>query len=188
MPTDLFFTRRSVRQFNGEPVTDEQIHYMLRAAMYAPTAMNSQNWEFYVVKQGPKMMGLAEVWAGVLPKPKNDEEKTAIAIRSATLEKAAAAILVCGNEEKSVINGRNIGWATNCAAATQNILLAAHELGLGGVWLGVNGVEERVNAIKSFFNLPAAHGPFAICAIGHAKTTPPTPQERYDADKVHFIE
>ena len=177
--------RRSVRQFTNADISDEQLKYILRAAMYAPSAMNRQPWQYYVTKRGDKLTQLAELWnTAFLPKPTNAEEEAFIKSRHVILQQAAAVVLVCGDSEKELTES----WATvDCGAATQNLLLATHELGLGGVWIGVWPRLDRAKLLADFFKLPPHHKAFALCALGVPAVTPVQPAERYDASKVHFV-
>ncbi|MCL2520686.1 MAG: nitroreductase family protein [Spirochaetaceae bacterium] len=180
----ILLTRRSVRKFTTEAVSDDNIRHILRAAMYAPSAVNKQNWQFYVVKRGEKLAELATIWDSKIL-DKTTMEKEFYTSRSAILRSAAAAILICGVSETELGEGES--WPVNCGAATQNLLLAAHELGLGGVWLGVFNLAPRIKEVIEFFNLPANHRPFALCAIGHPAAVPAESKERYDESKVHWI-
>jgi len=114
---ETIFSRRSIRQFTNEPISDELIELLLRAGMNAPSAANRQPWRFVII---------------------NDRETlnqiTTFHHYSLMLHQAPIAILVCGDSERAYERGY---LALDCSAATQNILLAAHSLGLGAVWLGI---------------------------------------------------
>src|SRR5512137_1558987 len=97
--------RRSVRKYSDKPVTDEELKQLLEAAMAAPSAHNRQPWHFIVVKDRTTLMEI--------PKFHN---------YSKMLEQAALAIVVCGDLEIEAGTGF---WPQDCAASTENILLAA---------------------------------------------------------------
>jgi nitroreductase len=88
--------------------------------------------------------------------------------------------LVCGNPGEQKHEGY---WVQDCSAATQNILLAAHGLGLGAVWLGVYPVEDRVDEIKRILNLPEHLVPLSLVSIGYPAEEKP-PSERYNEEKI----
>ncbi len=128
MALETIFARRSIRKYQDKPVEQEKLELLLQAAMAAPSADNTKPWEFIVVTD-PEAMDK---------------------IRSVMLfgkYNAPAAIIVCGNTSvfKNPIGIRF--WVQDCSAATENILLAAVELGLGTVWLGVHPIhnfEKRI--------------------------------------------
>ncbi len=113
---EAILTRRSIRKYSREKITDNQIEIILKAAMYAPSAMNQQPWHFIVIDNREKLNRIMEVHP-----------------YSNMLKEAGLAILVCGDERLQLSKGY---WVVDCGAATQNLLLAAHGIGLGAVWLG----------------------------------------------------
>jgi nitroreductase len=161
---EALMTRRSVRAYTGEPVSDEQLRVILAAGMQAPSANNRQPWHFVVVRQRARLNRLAEV----LPFGK-------------MLAQAPLGIVVCADAGLQPIAGY---WAQDCAAATQNILLACHALGLGAVWIGVYPRDERVGALRELLNLPAAVTPLCAIAVGRPAEHP-APLDRFSPDRVH---
>ncbi len=125
---EAILTRRSVRAYTDQPVSEELIHKLLVAAMSAPSAGNGQPWHFGVVTERTVLNSLAEL----LPFGK-------------MLQQAPLAIVVCGETKGQPFDGY---WVQDCSAATENLLLAAHALGLGGVWLGVYPREDRAAGVK----------------------------------------
>ena len=162
---NLIKTRRSIRKFKQDDISNEHINIMLEAAMYAPSANNKQPWQFIVIKNKETFSKLTEY----LPNAK-------------MLPMANTCIVVCGDKSAETIEGYN---AINCAAATQNILLAIHALKLGGVWLGVYPREERIKAINKLLNMPDNIFPFSMIAIGVPDEKPAQP-ERFDSSKIHY--
>lgn len=160
------FKRRSIRKFTAQPVEKEKLDIILQAAMSAPTARNVQDWEFLVVT--------------------SDEGRRKIEAAHPTGAIAANAplsIVVCSNlEREKTAQGY---FAQDCAAAIQNMLLAAHALGLGSVWMGVYPRQDRVDNIKAAFALPSHIQPVAVVVFGYAAEEKPD-QNRYDDKKVHF--
>ncbi|HQK38410.1 MAG TPA: nitroreductase family protein, partial [Bacteroidales bacterium] len=72
----------------------------------------------------------------------------------------------------------------DCAAATENILLAAHGLGLGAVWVGIHPREERKKALKELFRLPDHIQPFSVISLGYPAEKVPVPN-RFRPDRIH---
>lgn len=162
---EAIFRRRSVRQFTGDPVSREDIELILRAGMQAPSAGNQQPWHFIVIDDQELLKGIAAVhpYASMLPK-------------------ADCGILILGDLSREVHAGY---WVQDCAACAENMLLAVTERNLGGVWLGVYPVEDRVTNIRKLFGLAESLVPFAVVAIGHPASHPER-ADRYDASRVHW--
>ena len=156
--------RRSIRQYQDAPVSDEQMGILLRAAMAAPSAGNEQAWAFVVISDRERMDRVVEIhpYAGMC--------KT-----------AARAIVVCGDTSRAQHEGM---WAQDCSAATQNLLLAAAGIGLGTCWCGVHPAAEREAAFRELCGLPDHVVPFALIAVGVPAETK-GPADYYDPAKVH---
>lgn len=168
MSADPIFARASVRQFTGEPVTDEQVETLLRAAMAAPSACNQQPWEFYVTRDADVLAKLAQ--ASPYAKPTAG---------------AACAIVPCARTEGLVADEY---VPQDLGAAVENILVEAVELGLGTVWMGIAPIEERMRAVAQVVGAPAELAPFAIIAVGHpAAPVEPRGPERFEPERVHWI-
>jgi nitroreductase len=162
---EAIYNRRSIRKYEAKAVEEDKINKLLHAAMYAPSANNRQPWHFVVVAQREMLDAIKAVhpYAGMLA--------------TATL-----AILVCGDKSiEPTVDYLN----TNCSAATQNLLLAAHDLGLGSVWLGVYPREARIESLVSLFKLPAHIVPISLVALGYAAETKEQP-ERFIPERVHY--
>lgn len=161
---EALLTRRAVREFKPDPVSEEQIETILKAAMHAPSACNQQPWHFIVIDQREKLDAIA----GVHP-------------YAQMLKQAPLAICVCGDVSLETCPGN---WAIDCSAAMENLLLAAHALGLGSVWVGVYPREERVNDFRQLLGLPSFAMPLCIAAIGYAKE--PLPKvDRFKPERIH---
>ncbi|MGC9360171.1 MAG: nitroreductase family protein [Anaerolineae bacterium] len=160
------FARRSIRQFTTEPVDDEQIETLLQAAMAAPSAGNRKPWHFLVVTDAEIRARLAE-----------DHPYAKM------VSQAPVCIVPCGQPEASY-PGREAFWIQDCAAATENILLAATALGLGSVWCGVHPIPERESSARRILGIPEDVVPFAYIAIGHPAEIK-EPRTQFDAARVH---
>lgn len=167
---DPVFARTSVRAYTDEAVTEEQVERLLRAAMAAPSAMNQEPWEFWVVEGKVQLEALAS--ASPYAKP---------------TAHAALAIVPCLKTEGLPCPDMA---EQDMGAAIENILVEATELGLGAVWQGIYPMEERVCATAQALGIPddAGLAPFAIVAVGHpAKPISPTGPGRFDPARVHRI-
>lgn len=163
---DVIFTRRSIRNYiKDRPVEDEKIEYILKAAMYAPSANNTRNWEFIVVKNRDSL-----------------ESVTKAHPYAQMLKTAPLAIVVCAD-----IRGESneAFWQQNCSAALQNIMLAAKTKGLGSVWISVTPIKDRMEAVTKIFNIPEYIKPLGMVAIGYTEKEPPQ-QDRFEPNKIHY--
>lgn len=161
---DALFDRRSIRRFAPGEVPDEAVEKMLRAAMYAPSAGNQRPWHFVVLRERRLLDAVPHFHP-----------------HAAMLSQAPLAILVCADLSLETHHGY---WMVDCAAATQNLLLAAHGLSLGAVWLGIFPRPERMSGMRELLRLPENVEPFALVAIGHPAERPPRP-ERFLPERVH---
>lgn len=159
---EAILTRRSIRHYTEEPVSPETIKRLLEAGMSAPSSCDFQPWQLVVITERRLL-----------------DEIPSFHNHAAMLPEAPLAILVCGEPDVSRY------WQQDCAAASQNILLAAHALGLGAVWLGMYPREYRVTPMKKLLGIPENVTPLALIAIGHPAEQKP-PQGKYSEAKVHY--
>lgn len=163
---ELVLGRRSVRAYQDAPVPEAMVETLLRAAMYAPSAHNSQPWEFLVMRDPAKkaaVSALAPYWT--------------------PLKSAPLGILVMANLQGYRASSQEF-FIQDCAASTQNILLAARAIGLGGVWLGLYPREDRMQKIRAIYAIPEDILPFSLIAVGYPNETP-RPHTAYRDEKVH---
>ncbi|MGA2403085.1 MAG: nitroreductase family protein [Syntrophobacteraceae bacterium] len=158
-------TRRSIRRYKQGDVPEDMVQQLLQAAMNAPSAGNEQPWQFIVIRQRRIL-----------------DAVPAIHPHSQMLKDAALGIVVCGDLSLEVYKGF---WVQDCSAATQNILIAAHALGLGAVWLGFHPMEDRVAGLKGLLSLPEHIIPLSMVSIGWPAEQKP-PGTRYRQERVHY--
>lgn len=164
---DFIFGRRSIRVFKPGPVTDAQVQTLLEAAMAAPSAVAKDPWRFVVVRNTATLHALADA----LP-------------NAPMLREAAVGIIVCGDLEAA--HDQQLSYLLqDCAAAVENILLAAHVLGLGSCWLGIHPRGERMQKVIGILGLPPMVLPIAGVAIGWPGEEKPA-RTRYNALFVHY--
>ena len=165
---DNIATRTSVRDYEARPVEKEKIEKMLRAAMAAPTAMNKQPWHFVVVDQ----RNVLDALAGTNPYAK-------------MLKKAPLAIVVCGNTDKMIEGGGRDFWIQDASAATENLLLAAHAMGLGAVWTGAYPSEERCISINKVLSLSDNLIPLNMIVVGYPAEQP-QPKQKFKEENISY--
>jgi nitroreductase len=157
-------TRRSIRCYEPKAVPTDVITALLRAAMQAPSAMNQQPWRFVVIDERATLDRIAVVHPYA--------EMTAL---------APLAVVVCA--DTTALKAPN-HWPQDCSAATENLLLAAHDAGLGAVWSAVYPDEAQVTIFRNLLGLPVNVIPHALVPIGYPAENK-EPEDRYDPEHVH---
>lgn len=160
-------TRTSIRAYTPEAVSEQDIETMLRAAMAAPTAVNKQPWQFVVITD----RALLDSIGAANPN-----------IHSA---KAPLAVLVCGDTDLALDGPAKDFWVQDASAATENLLLSAHALGLGAVWCGVYPIADRVEYFRNLLQLPQNVVPMACVVIGHPDQSP-QPKDKWKPERIHY--
>lgn len=167
---DNIAERKSVRSYTSEPVPDEMIEKMLRAAMAAPTAMNRQPWEFVVIKD----RAVLDELSGKLKYAK-------------MLSQAPLAIVVCAETMITLADGTQVEnnfWEHDASAATQNLLLAAEAMGLGAVWTASSD-EPRCSIVKETLGIPGTIKPLCVIPIGFPAGDD-QPKDKWKPEKIHY--
>ena len=153
---EVIKTRRSVRKYKPDPISEEEINKILEAGRWAPSADNSQPWRFIILRSQEVRKKLADTltWGRFL-------------------SQAPLGIAVTINPRASnhpVEDG---------AAATQNMLLEAHSLGLGACWVGTYGSGNEASA-KKVLNVPQDERLLSAIAIGHPAESPQKTRRKLD--------
>ena len=162
---DFIRARRSIRVYSPGEVDEAMVPQLLEAAMAAPSAMTKDPWRFVLVRDKGTLSKLAALHPG-----------------AAMLSAAAMAIVVCGDLDAAF--DRQLSYLLqDCSAATENLLLAAHALGLGACWVGIHPGEPLIKRVKELLALPASIVPMAVVSLGQPGEQQP-PRTRYNADYV----
>lgn len=158
---DLIKKRRSIRKYTSKTVSDADIRTLLEAAMAAPSANNSQPWQFIVVRDKELRQQLAEThpW-------------------SRMCAKAPVVFVVCGDERSSD------HWVEDTSAATQNLLLAVTAMDLGAVWVGIYPRPQREAHVRRALGIPEGVRVLCLVPVGHPAESK-QPRTQYDERKVH---
>ena len=165
---DAIRSRRSVRQFTADPVTDEQLKTLLEACLLAPSAVNLRPWAIIAVRDPDLRAKLAKThqYAGLCA--------------------GAPLVLVVGADGQRSPRW----WIDDAAAAMENALLAAEALGLGGCWVGVHAGEggedpTREQYVRETLGIPEHIRILGLAAIG-TPAQKPEPREAGPWEAVHF--
>lgn len=164
----IIYTRRSVREYSEKDIDNESIEKIIRAAVQAPSARNSQPWHFIIIRNKETLTQLSEA----LPYGK-------------MLRHSPVAITVCA--DPSLNRSKEALWPQDCSASTQNILLAARALNIGSVWIAVYPYSDRMNAVRNILKIPENIVPFSIVALGYPKNNEAfyEAQDRYKKERIH---
>ncbi|OHD63686.1 MAG: NADH dehydrogenase [Spirochaetes bacterium RBG_13_51_14] len=162
---DAIYKRRSIRKFSSRPLPRDMIERFIKAGMNAPSAGNQQPWHFIVIDR-KKLL----------------EEIPKIHPHSQMIRQAPAAILVCGD---LLLEKHEGYWVQDCAAATENMLLAIADEGVGSVWLGVYPRQERVDGLGKLLNLPDHVVPFSLLPVGYPAEEKARKNE-FHPERIHY--
>lgn len=166
---DAIATRTSIRSYVPDrTVPADTVTLLLKAAMAAPTAVNKQPWAFVVVNERAMLDSLA----AVLPYAR-------------MLTHAPLAIVPCGDMTRALEGDGRDFWIQDVSAATENMLIAAHALGLGAVWTGVYPDTERVNDVRKVLGMPDEIIPLCVVPIGYPEGEH-APKDKWDEAKVRY--
>ena len=163
-------SRTSIRQYTDEDVADSQLEALLRAGMAAPSCCNIQPWHFVVVKDSAMRQQMADAFGPAKP-----------------AAKAPVVIVVCGDMQtmrESPVSDNPDYWVCDACAATENILVAAKSLHLGGVWMGVWPMQNRIATLQQLLGLPNYIIPLNMIAIGHPAENP-EPKDKWKPERIH---
>ena len=165
---NAIFKRKSIRKFLDKPIEDEKIERLLRAGMQAPSAVNSQPWEFLVVKDRESIETISKM-----------------SIYSKPAETSTCCMICLFNQDYLSKFKRYVWVEQDMGACTENILLQAVEEGLGAVWLGTYPDEERVNYLRKHFNIPDNVYPYSVVVLGYP-TEDYHGESRFDESRIHY--
>lgn len=165
---ETIMTRTSIRSFTDRQVSSDTIEMLLRAGMAAPTAVNKQPWHFVAITDPAIMDSLGG----------NGRQ-------SQMWKESTLAIAVCGDMENAMEGPAQAFWVQDCSAATENILLAAHALGLGAVWTGCYPMVDRMTNVSQVLNLPDNLVPLCVIVMGYPNESP-EPKDKWKPENVTY--
>jgi nitroreductase len=161
----ILLSRRSIRRYLKQSVSANYIEQILQAGMCAPSSLNRQPWHFIIIDDERILRKIPEF---------HEYAKM--------LKEAPVAIVVCG-DTKCLSHKEE--WIMDCSAAAENMLLAAHELGLGSVWVGIFPYENRIAGMRQLVDIPSEFIPLCVLPIGYPAEEK-KPVKRFDASRIHI--
>lgn len=161
----VILDRRTIRKYKQESISDTILEQILKAGMYAPYAAKEMPFHFIVIKDSKTLSDLKAIHPFGQP-----------------LEKAPVAIVVCADKKCEPVDGL---YVSDCAAATENLMLAAKAFNLGSCWLGLYPWETISKKVKEHFALPENIEPFSIITMGYSAEKEEARPERFDKTRIH---
>lgn len=161
-------TRTSVRSYTDKEVSEETLDTLMRAAMAAPTAGNKQPWRFVIINDRSLLDSIGT----------NFNTMT-------MASKAAVAVVMCGDVTATFEGEGRDYWVQDVSAASENLLLAAHAVGLGAVWCGIYPQSERVKQFSEMLRLPEEIIPMACICIGYPEGET-TPKDKWHPEYIRY--
>ncbi|OOM79276.1 FMN reductase [Clostridium puniceum] len=163
---EAIFKRKSVRKYEDRAVEKEKIEKLLRAIMQAPSAVNQQPWEVIVIENKETLKKLSEM-----------------SPYSKMVADSPVTFILAANKNNLKVPS---AWQQDMGAATQNLLLEAVELELGGVWLGTATSDDTMEFVRKLFDLPENILPFSVVPIGYPDQQNSDVIDRFNKEKVHY--
>jgi nitroreductase len=163
---NTILSRRSIRKYTQQAVSEEQLNQLLKAGMAAPSAMNGRPWEFIVVTEADPLAALRKCTRFsnyIVP----------------------AAIILCGSPFLGLKLVSEKYWIQDCSAAAENILIAATGMGLGSVWIGVYPNAGNMKNVSAALNIPEKVTPLCMIYVGYPAEEK-KPRTQYDEKRVHW--
>jgi len=161
---ESIYTRRSVRKYNDQKISDEMIKKLLKAAFLAPSAGNQQPWHFVIIDDKKILEKIPDFHP-----------------RAEFIKNSQKSILVCADKNLETFKDY---FPLDCSASTENILIAARSLGLGACWVGIYPKKERIERLRGLLNIPENAIPFSIVALGYTSQEQKE-VDRYKEDRIH---
>jgi len=173
--------RRSVRKYKPKQLSDEELNMILEAGLYAPSAHNEQPWYFTVIQNKTLLDAINTRTKEIMMSSDSDwikkmgsQENFRVTYNAPTL------IIVSGKSDA-------MAYQADCAAAIQNMLLAAESLNIGSVWLGLPRLIFDQDDLLEQFNIPQGYLPYYAISFGYKLNDAPRKGPSRNKDVIHII-
>ncbi len=140
-------TRRSVREFDKRPISDDELNLILESGLWAPSGRNNQPWKFAIIRD-----------------PSLKKSLSALTHYSSIIQGAPVCIAVFLDHFRSYDRTKDV---QAIGASIQNMLLTIHSLGLGGIWLGE--ILKNKEKVAELLGAPGELELMAVIALGHPR-------------------
>ena len=159
------YSRRSIRKYLDKPIEQEKLTAILRAAMAAPSACNQQPWEFFIVTDKVMIEELSKV------------------TRYTGCAKDAPVVIVPAYREEVIVP---MYAQIDMSICTQNLWLECENQGLGGVWMGIAPIEDRMQEVERIVGIPKGLRAFALFPVGYPAEEG-RKRDDFDESRIHYI-
>jgi len=166
---DAIKNRRSIRRFQDTALTAQDVDILTEAVIWAPSAGNLQARRFYFIFNSDLRKRIATVCMGQM-----------------FIAAAPLVVVACADYDRIRPygdKGKNLYAIQDAACAVENLMLQAHELGLGSVWVGAFDED----ALSGVLNLPSSQRPLAVVPVGHPAQKPVAPERLTKEDVVTML-
>ena len=170
---ETIMTRKSIRRFTDRKINEEDSRTILKTGMSGPSACNCRPWSFIVVDDRETL----------------DRMAAAKGQYSCPINSCALAVLACGDLELALPNNPEY-WIIDGSIAIENMILAAHSLGIGSCWIGIWPGKQKVEAQAKLFGLPDDKIPHSIVVFGYPEEGEnfgtPVAKPEWDETRIHY--
>ena len=175
--------RRSIRVYKTEQIKEEELQAILRAGMYAPSAMNQQSWHFTIIQNKGVVDKINQTCKELLRKSSDKNLQQRAGNESYHVFYNAPTVIIVSGDEKAIMPH------TDCAAATENMLIASESLGIGSCWIGIAAFlfnTQEGDVLKKELGIPEGFKPLYIAAFGYKGIESPMAAPRRE-NTVNYI-
>jgi nitroreductase len=175
---EVLKTRRTIRSYQPEPLSDAELQELIDMAVLAPSGMNSQPWAFTVILDRAVLRRLNEIVTGILRTPEILQRMPTEAMRNRIMDPAydifygAPALIVISGDAQAPTA------AADCHLAAENLFLAAHALGLGTCYMGFLMFAQTHPEVRRLLRLPEGYKIVAPAVVGRVAARPEGPPQR----------
>lgn len=172
---ETILNRRSVRVYSEDQIKQEDLDLVLQAGCYAPSGCNMQPWHFTVVQNKEILNTLNIETKNELQKCDNEYFQNFAKSEKYDIFYNAPTAIVISGEKKALVP------QIDCAAATENMILAADSLNIGTCWIGLITFLFRSKRAEEFLRMlqiPEGYEPYYAISLGYKKIADPKPQPR----------
>lgn len=177
--------RRSIRQFENRDIDDITLQVLIQAAHLAPSAWDTQTCRYIIVRNREVRLSIAHAVLDIMTNITNEEATFSEHKKYLGID-SPVQIFVCNDSRRLGDSRKEAEAKVNCYASTQNLLLAAHAIGLGACWQGDPILAKET--IKRLLDIPQGIEPVTSIAIGYSMENPDQPPRKQKLDDILFYE
>lgn len=173
---ELIKSRRTIRKFKPEQISKDKLDAIIEAGLYAPSGLNAQDWHFTIIQDSSILDELnRDIKEAAQTSNLPDKFKKAFSNENLNVFYGAPTVILISGEENGLYA------LANTSAASQNIMLAAHAVGLGSCWIGTIDMlfnSDKKNEYLSKLKIPKGYSPLHAIVVGEKDMNPIAPKRR----------